>query len=219
MLPRPLRSLRRLPLCAEAALCLLAVEGLLRLAGLVAIDRVLGATHAMAAGRLRSGAHARRLFLAVATAARRLPGEHRCLAQALTAQPLLGRRGVRASLAIGVRAGAPGAARLPTVVPLAAGGGLFAHAWLQLRGRVIFGGPVREFLRLPPLPLAREARRRPAGGRIAAAMAKAPHRQSRVSCGRAAILRAPVPTAGCEGRQRWSGSNNPAPPIEHGLRR
>ncbi len=167
---RPPRA-RRLPLIVEAGFCLLAVEGLLRAATLVTASRILSALQAIGPGRLRSAAHARRLFAAVATAARRLPGEHRCLSQALTAQLLLGRRGVRASLAIGVAATTAGLASVekaaaalavPATDPADAGGHhrLVAHAWLQLRGRVIYGGPVHGFLPLPPLPLAGEARRR-----------------------------------------------------------
>jgi hypothetical protein len=168
---RPPRA-RRLPLIAEAALCLLAVEGLLRSARLVTASRILRSMQRIGPGRLRSAAHARRLFAAVATASRRLPGEHRCLSQALAAQLLLGRRGVRSSLAIGVAAASAGLANaeqaaaalaVPAAGPGDAGGQrrLVAHAWLQLRGRVIFGGPVHGFLPLPPLPLAGEARRRP----------------------------------------------------------
>jgi len=67
-----------------------------------------------------------RITRAVVRASRLVPGS-RCLAQALAAQILLGRRGHAAELRIGV-------ARAPT-------GKLLAHAWLEEGGRAIFERP------------------------------------------------------------------------------
>jgi hypothetical protein len=84
------------------------------------------------AGRAEPECHsdnqeARRLARAVRRAADRLPGETRCLPQAMALQWLLRRRGFDATLYIGVL---PGRER----------GGLGdLHAWVDCRGEVLIG--------------------------------------------------------------------------------
>jgi len=67
-----------------------------------------------------------RIAWAVTTAGRRVLGVRPCLAKALTAQVLLGRRGYASDLRIGVARGEDTAVR--------------AHAWLECGGRVVVGG-------------------------------------------------------------------------------
>lgn len=67
-----------------------------------------------------------RLAWAVATAARRLPGAT-CLVQALTADAMLRRRGYRAAVRFGVRAGRG----RPHPIE--------AHAWVECEGSVVLG--------------------------------------------------------------------------------
>jgi hypothetical protein len=104
--------------------------------------------------------------------ARRLPGRHLCLSQALTALTLLRRRRVPAELALGIRFHPVHSAEPSLALPepdgalqgiqntLATGfphGQLLAHAWVELRGKVVFGGPVRGFTPLPDLPFSPSA--------------------------------------------------------------
>jgi hypothetical protein len=64
-------------------------------------------------------------------------GARPCLAQALTVQLLLGRRGCASRLHLGVARGDRGEVQ--------------AHAWVETGGRVIIGGSIRELARYTPL--------------------------------------------------------------------
>lgn len=79
----------------------------------------------------------RRIAWAVSVVGSRFPGS--CLVQALAAQLMLGRRGVLATLRIGVALDEEGAFR--------------AHAWLESSGKIIIGGSQSRtrFSPLPPL--------------------------------------------------------------------
>lgn len=74
---------------------------------------------------------------AVAVASRYMPGGVKCLARALATQVLLGRRGHRADLRIGVAKGSAGQ--------------LEAHAWVESQGRIVIGG-LKDLARYTPLP-------------------------------------------------------------------
>ena len=71
-----------------------------------------------------------RVARAVEMAARRTPGAKSCLAQALAAQVMLGRRGYPALLHIGVAKGKQSRFQ--------------AHAWLESKGKVVIGGAAQE---------------------------------------------------------------------------
>ena len=73
---------------------------------------------------------------AVAVVSRYMPGGVKCLARALATQVLLGQRGYRAQLRIGVAKGE--------------GGHLEAHAWVESQGRVVMGG-LKDLGRYTPL--------------------------------------------------------------------
>jgi hypothetical protein len=88
-------------------------------------------------GRTRHPLPVEQVTWAVATAARRLPGQNTCLVQALAAQTLLARHGHVTELRIGV-------ARR--------GEGIEAHAWLERDGQPVLGEPDRlRHTVLPPL--------------------------------------------------------------------
>jgi len=74
---------------------------------------------------------------AVRVASRYMPGRVKCLAQALTAQVLLERRGYQTQLRIGVAKGE--------------GGQLEAHAWVESQGRIVIGG-LKDLARYTTLP-------------------------------------------------------------------
>jgi hypothetical protein len=78
----------------------------------------------------------RQVAWAVEAASRRLPGTT-CLPQAMATHLLLGRLGQDSQLRLGV-------AFKPA-------GGLEAHAWVEVQGRVISGGAVAGFERFVPL--------------------------------------------------------------------
>lgn len=80
-----------------------------------------------------------RVVWAVSAAARRMPRTGDCLAQALTTQVILGRRGRSATLRIGVGRSDDGQFK--------------AHAWLEADGNVVIGGSqaLSGFVALPPL--------------------------------------------------------------------
>ena len=78
-----------------------------------------------------------RIAWAVAVVSRYIPGA-RCLAQALATQVLLGRRGCRSKLCIGVARNQQGQ--------------LSAHAWVESQGRIVIGG-LGDMSRYTPLPL------------------------------------------------------------------
>lgn len=65
---------------------------------------------------------------AIAAAARRLPWRPVCLPQALAARRLLVRRGLDATLYLGVRCGCDATA------------GMVAHAWVECAGEIVVGG-------------------------------------------------------------------------------
>ena len=79
----------------------------------------------------------RRIVWAVSVVGNRLPRS--CLVQALTAQLMLGRRGISATLRIGVAVDEQQA--------------FIAHAWLESKGKIIIGGSqsTTRFSPLPPL--------------------------------------------------------------------
>jgi len=79
----------------------------------------------------------KRVVWAVSVLGSRMPGS--CLVQALAAQLMLGRRGLSATLRIGVGLDAQGA--------------FIAHAWLESKGEIIIGGSQSRthFSPLPPL--------------------------------------------------------------------
>ena len=76
---------------------------------------------------------------AIKAAARYLPKSGNCLAQALTAQRILGKSGYPSSVRLGVARGQ--------------GGEFLAHAWLEVDGKVVIGGSdsTTRFVPLPPL--------------------------------------------------------------------
>lgn len=74
---------------------------------------------------------------AVAVASRYMPGGVKCLARALATQVLLGRRGHRTQLRIGVAK--------------SSGGQLEAHAWVESQGTIVIGG-LKDLARFTPLP-------------------------------------------------------------------
>ena len=79
-----------------------------------------------------------KLTWAVAAAARRVPWAT-CLTQALAAQIMLGRRGLRTQLQLGIKKSQPGK--------------MDAHAWLERNGEVLIGmiPTFSQLTRLPPL--------------------------------------------------------------------
>ncbi|MBM9594024.1 lasso peptide biosynthesis B2 protein [Rhodobacteraceae bacterium MCCB 386] len=79
-----------------------------------------------------AGEHAERVPRAVRRAARWIPGAS-CLTQALAAQVLLARRGVRSVLHLGVN--------------LTPSGGFGAHAWIEIDSIVVMGGDQRSLKR------------------------------------------------------------------------
>jgi hypothetical protein len=77
---------------------------------------------------------------AVGAAARRIPWDGRCLAQALAATAMLRRRGLEGTVSFG--AGRDGASESESGA--GPGLGFSAHAWLQVGECVVTGGPGRE---------------------------------------------------------------------------
>lgn len=124
-----LRKLLRLSvadgwLLLKAALLLEVIKLSLRLLPFRLLHRL--SNRATAARSRREGPHsADRVAWAVETASRYTPGVKTCLAQALTAQVMLARRGHPATLYIGVARG---------------GEQLQAHAWVESGGRPVIGG-------------------------------------------------------------------------------
>jgi Transglutaminase-like superfamily len=84
-----------------------------------------------------------RLAWAIEVAGPYLLGAKPCLAQALTMQLFLGRRGYRSRLHLGVARGAPGSVQ--------------AHAWVETDGRIVIGGSASQLEHYTPL-LALDAR-------------------------------------------------------------
>lgn len=78
-----------------------------------------------------------RVVWAIAVASGCMPGGVKCLARALATQVLLGRRGWRTQIRIGVAKGE--------------GGQLEAHAWVESQGRIVIGG-LKDLGRFSPLP-------------------------------------------------------------------
>lgn len=72
-------------------------------------------------------ASADRIGMAVQTAARNVPWPAVCLPQAMAAKAMLARRGRSSVLCVGV---------IPSE-----SGSLLLHAWLEVRGRLVTGGP------------------------------------------------------------------------------
>jgi hypothetical protein len=124
-----LRSWRALPppdrrLVVEAAAWFVAIRVALRLVPFASLARWAQRRHA---GRPRAPSlDARRIGWATAAVARRLAPPRTCLAQALTAQVMLGRRGRPAELRFGARRDASES--------------FDAHAWLECDGEVLVGG-------------------------------------------------------------------------------
>ncbi len=93
-----------------------------------ALGRQVDPASLATAGPLPANLAARRLARAVDRGAGRLPGETRCLARALALHAMLRRRGVGATLLIGVR-------------PRAERGSLNdLHAWVLRQGEPLIGG-------------------------------------------------------------------------------
>lgn len=124
-------------LLIQSALVLAAVRAGLRT---LAFKRLLGALARLSPeGPERPGADpagVERVVWAVSVAARYLPGTSTCLAQALAAKVLLGRRGLPGQLRIGVERSAEGKFQ--------------AHAWVESQGRIVIGG--EESRQYTPLP-------------------------------------------------------------------
>ena len=144
-----LRSFLRLPLSdqcllVEAALLLAFVRLGLRVLSFRTLWRLVTRLSARAAGSPGAAScQADRITWAVRVTSPYVLGVRPCLAQALTAQFLLGRRGLPALLRVGVtRVGR---------------GPVQAHAWMETDGRVVTGGPRSELGRYTPL-LALESR-------------------------------------------------------------
>jgi hypothetical protein len=130
-------------LLVEAALLL----SLVRLGLRVLSFRTLWRLFTRLSGRAPSAGaalcQADRITWAVSVTSPYVLGVRPCLAQALAAQLLLGRRGLPALLRVGV-------ARVGR-------GPVHAHAWMETDGRVVTGGPRSELERYTPL-LALESR-------------------------------------------------------------
>lgn len=124
------------PLQWEAAIHLVVAVVALRILRQQRCRRLLHALARIGARRchpLPRPRQLRALLRAIRAGARRLPGASGCLPQALAAQGVLARRRLPARVAVGVRDASP------------ATGGIDAHAWVELRGRVVFGGPADAF--------------------------------------------------------------------------
>jgi hypothetical protein len=125
-------------LVREALLWFLAIRVALRLFEFARIARWAEGRHRGREGRARlaaSGETPARIGWATAAVARRVAPPRSCLAQALTAQVMLGARGRAATIRFGAkREGA---------------GPLDAHAWLECDGAVLVGDETRgEFVEL-----------------------------------------------------------------------
>lgn len=118
-------------LTLEAAMMLTAARALIALVAFRRWRATLGRSvepgPANPEARLPDNRRARRLVRAVARAGRRLPGEPRCLEQAMALAWMLRRRGIASVLVLGVR---PGVRR----------GGLDdLHAWVVREGEILIG--------------------------------------------------------------------------------
>lgn len=118
-------------LIVEAAWWFVAIRIALRLLPFAKLARYAGRRHE---GRPADRSLAPgRIGWATAAVARRLAPPRSCLAQALTAQVMLGRRGRPAAVRFGVQR--------------EGGGSIEAHAWLECEGEVLVGGEGLEVFR------------------------------------------------------------------------
>jgi len=140
---RRLRKLAYLPksdrrLLASSILLLGTVRLGLWLLPFQTLRRLLaGMTHKTAKLQKTDPVFVDKVVWAVKVASRYMPGRVKCLAQALTTQVLLERRGYQTQLRIGVAKGE--------------GGQLEAHAWVESQGRIVIGG-LKDLARYTTLP-------------------------------------------------------------------
>ena len=118
-------------LIVEAAWWFVVLRVALRLLPFAKVARYAGRRHERS--RADPAVATGRIGWATAAVARRLAPPRSCLAQALTAQVMLGRRGRPAEVRFGVRRDAAG--------------GMDAHAWLECEGEVLVGGEGLEVFR------------------------------------------------------------------------
>lgn len=135
---------RRLALLAEAALALAAARLALGLLPFRRIVRYLGAPVSVARDPsaplpLPQRQRAREVAWALRAAAKRLPLDTACLTQALAGRALLRRRGLPATVHLGVARGL--GRELPPIDTATV-----AHAWLESRGVRVSGYPVARSL-------------------------------------------------------------------------
>jgi len=133
----------RMPVLVETALCMLAIELLVRIYGLLPCQRAITAVErVLQVRRARHPGVIPGIVRSLETVSQRLPGRHACLSQALTGLVMLRRRGLPVQFHLGVGQ-----------TPLAEGPvTLVAHAWISYQGRVITGGPLTGLTPLPQLP-------------------------------------------------------------------
>ena len=128
----------------EVLVSMLAIEWLVSRRGLSATLHALAAMERLLRRRRRSPAtHLTTIPLVVAGVAQSLPGQHVCLAQALTALVMCRRRRWPVTFHLG--------ARLANA-PESASAVFMAHAWVEYRGHDLFGGSPHDFAPFPPLP-------------------------------------------------------------------
>jgi len=130
----------------EALVSMLAIEWLVRWRGLTATLHTLSAVARLGRRRRRSpAAHLTTIPRIVTTVAQTLPGQHVCLAQALTTLVMCRRRRWPVTFHLGAaldqRASAPQSA-------------FMAHAWIAYRGQDLTGG-AQDFAHFPALPFPR----------------------------------------------------------------
>jgi len=150
----PMTLLRsRVPVLMETALCMLAIELVVRIHGLLPCRRAISAVErVLRVRRARHPAVIPGIVRSLETVSQRLPGRHACLSQALTGLVMLRRRGLAVQFHLGVGQTPPADGPVKLV----------AHAWISYQGRVITGGPLTGLTPLPQLPpmadLARSSR-------------------------------------------------------------
>jgi len=95
-------------------------------------------------GRASNALPAERIAWAIRAVSRYLPGTGNCLAQSLTAQTMLARRGYSSQLRIGVAKDDSGR--------------LKAHAWVECEGKIVIGAAgAAQYTAFPPLEFRRRS--------------------------------------------------------------
>ena len=140
------RGMHEVLLRGEAVVSMLAIEVLVRSRGLTATLHALAAVARLGRRRRRStAAHLTTIPQIVSGVAQTIPGQHVCLAQALTALVMCRRRRWPVTFHLGAaldeQASSPQAA-------------FVAHAWIAYRGQDLTGGS-QGFARFPALPYPR----------------------------------------------------------------